>query len=335
MTSGRPRRLLLALVGLALVSTACDATGPGKSAEPLPIEAGVCVKNETKDQGHPVPDLTTIVDCRTPHAYEVYDILDVPADALTGTTRQERIDNRDDLALPSGLADDSAQRQAFEEFSELACATSLQQVTGYDVLTLRDASAEDARIVPALRGISAPWYSVMPEDEWLDGRRQVVCSARLEEPDYTKPGSNPVHPRASDKRMLITRVSNPSLPVGFRQCRAYDKKREKVLASSCAVPHVDEALFYFEASGVFDKSFISSIRKKPTPKKFDRLDKVCNDALTQILGPGYHPDTMRGFGSVARRWTDTSTTARCSVGPVDFRTKDLAPGSLVGGGTSS
>ena len=319
------------LVALTLSAGACEAAGP---ADPPPeIVAGVCVENETKDQGDLVPDLSSIVDCDKPHVYEVYDIVDIPAKALSGSTRRERIDNRDDLALPSELPDDSLQRQAFETFAERECATSLQLATGYDELKLRDVGAEDARVVPALRGVNAPRYSVMPEQEWLGGRQQVVCSARFENAEHTGPGRTPVMPKPSpDDRMLLTKVGGSALPVELRQCRAYDKKRREVAASSCAEPHVDEALFTFEADAVFGKKFMTSIQQRPTPKKFNRFDDVCADALPQILGPDYDDKTLRGFGSVARRWTKQDKTVRCSVGPVDFRTKDLPPGSLVGAG---
>ena len=324
----RPRRLLIALAGLALASAACGPTDPAPEIKP-----GICVKSETKDQGDLVPDLSSIVSCRTLHAYEVYDIIDLPEAALSGSSRQERIDNRDDLALPNELTDDSTERQAFEDFAELECATSLQRITGFDELELRGASAEDARVVPALRGVNAPWYGVMPEKEWLAGRRQVLCSARFEEPEYSGAGRTPVSPQASpDDTMLLTKVRDEALAVALRPCRAYDAKRRGVSPSSCAEPHVDETLFYFEAAGVFDKAFMRSIQKRPTPGKFDRFDTVCSDTFTQLIGPGYDAKTLRGFGSVARRWTAKNKTVRCSVGPVDFRRADLAPGSLVGNG---
>ena len=332
-SGGHPRRLLIALVGLALALAACESsTGP---TDPAPqIKPGVCVADEAMDQGDPVPDLSSIVDCNRPHVYEVYAIIDLPREALTGSsTRQDRIENRNDLALPSELPDDSPQREAFEEFAERECATSLQDVTGFVELKLGDATAEEARVVPALRGINTPWYTVMPEKEWLEGRQQVVCSARFEESGSTEPGRTPVAPKVSaNGRMLLTKVGGAVLPSDFRPCRVYDEKRRAVSASSCAVPHVDEALFYFEADAVFDQKFISSILKKPSPKKFNRFDKVCTDALPQILGPDYDAKAVRGFGSVARRWTEDTKTVRCSVGAIKFRTRDLAPGSLVGTG---
>ena len=324
-------KLVAALVCLALGLAGCETEGPAEAAPR--IEPGVCVAEEARDQGNLVPDLSTIVDCDEPHVYEVFDIVDVPAEALDGTTRQERIDNRDDLALPSELPDDSLQRRAYEEFAERECAASLQRVTGYDELKLRGTSAEDARLVPALRGISTPWYSVMPEKEWLDGRRAIACSARFEDPEHTDPGRTPTMPQASaDGTMLIAGAGADSFPVEFRQCRAYDEKRRAATAALCDEPHVDEALFTFEADAVFGKKFMTSIQQRPTPKKFNRFDDVCADALPQILGPDYDDKTLRGFGSVARRWTKQDKTVRCSVGPVDFRTKDLPSGSLVGAG---
>jgi hypothetical protein len=55
-------------------------------------------------------------------------------------------------------------------------------------------------------------------------------------------------------------------------------------------------------------------------------------ATLQLLGPDHDAKAVRGFGSVARRWTTKNKTVRCSVGPVDFRTTDLPPGSLIGTG---
>jgi hypothetical protein len=324
-------RLVAAVVGIGLVLAGCDSSGPIEQFKP--IKPGICVADETTDEGDLVPDLSSIVDCTTPHVYEVYDIIGLPATALSGSSRQERIENRNDLALPSELSDDSPQRQAFEEFAERECATSLQRVTGFDELTLRGTSAEDARVVPALRGVNTPWYTVMPEKEWLDGRRQVVCSARFEDPTSTGAGRTPAQAQASaDFRMILTKVGGTSLSAGFRQCRAYDKKRRKVSIVSCAEQHVDETLFYFEADRVFGKKFIEGIETLPTPKKFDRFDEACASTFPQILGPDYDRKAVRGFGSVARRWTKERKTVRCSVGPKDFRRNDLPAGSLVGTG---
>ena len=334
-SGGHPRRLLIALVGLVLATVACESTEP---ADPAPqIRPGVCVTDETKDQGNLVPDLTSIVDCSEPHVYEVFAIHDLPREALTGSsTRQDRLDNRDDLALPSELRDDSEERQAYEEFAERKCTTSLQQATGFDELKLGEATAEEAGVVPTLRGVDPARYSVMPEKEWLEGRQQVVCSARFEEAESTEPGHTPVDSKVSANfHMLITKVGGKVLPLEFRQCRAYDEKRREVSLSSCAEPHVDEALFYFEADGVYDRKVISGIEKRPTPKKFDRFDETCTNALPQILGPNYDSTVLRGFGSVATQWTEDSKTVRCSVGAIKFRTSDLPPGSLVGAGAKN
>src|SRR5688500_12693911 len=94
-TVARPRRLLIAVLGLALAPAACDSAGPVD--DPEPIKPGVCVTDETRDQGHLVPDLSSVVDCSKPHVYEVYDIIDLPRDMLSrSSARQDRIDNRDE-----------------------------------------------------------------------------------------------------------------------------------------------------------------------------------------------------------------------------------------------
>ena len=146
----------------------------------------------------------------------------------------------------------------FEELAAKECATSLQRVTGYDELKLRDTSAEDAQVVPALRGINAPWYSVMPEKEWLEGRRQVLCSARFEDPEHTDPGRTPAKPQTSpDDTMIVTTIGAESLAIEFRLCRAYDEKRRVATASRCDEPQ-DQAhprrVRAGESSGNFDQT---------------------------------------------------------------------------------
>lgn len=328
-------RRLVALAALALAAaTACESTS-SIDAEPH-IQPGVCVAGEAKDQGNLVPDLSTIVDCTEPHVYEVYGIRRLPDEALSGSTREERIANREDLALPSELSDDSTERRAYEMFAERECATFLQLATGYGEVRLRGANAEEAEVIPVVRGIDPLRYTVMPEEEWLEGRRQVVCSARFEDPDHTGPGRTPVRPRSAiEDRMLITRIGEPSFPLDMRQCRAYDDKRRDVALAPCDQPHVEEGLFHFDADGVFGEKFITGITKRPTPRKFDRFDGVCTDAFAQLLGPDWDSKALRGFGSVARRWTKVHKTVRCAVGPVKFRTTDLPAGSLIGTGAEN
>lgn len=332
----RSVRRLIALVAVALAAaTACESTGT-KDSEPPQIQPGVCVAGETKDQGDLVPDLSTIVDCTEPHVYEVYGIRRLPDEALTGSTREGRIANREDLALPSELPDDSTERQAYEEFAERECATFLQLATGYGEVRLRGATAEEAEVVPVVRGIDPLRYSVMPEEEWLEGRRQVVCSARFEDPDHTGSGRTPARPRSAlEDRMLITRIGESSFPLDMRQCRGYDDQRRDVGLAPCDQPHVEEGLFHFEADAVFGEKFITRITKRPTPRKFNRFDDVCTDAFAQLLGPDWDSKALRGFGSVARRWTEEHKTVRCAVGPVRFRTTDLPAGSLIGSGAAN
>jgi hypothetical protein len=221
---------------------------------------------------------------------------------------------------------------AYEAFAETECATSLQRVTGYDEVHPGGVKAAEAHVIPALLGVT-PGYTVMPEKEWLEGRQQVVCSARFEDLRSKSSGRRPTRPRASpDDALLLSSVRSASFPVGLRPCRAYDQPRKKVSLASCTRPHVAEMLFSFEAAAVFDQKFLNRLKKNPTPKLFDRFDRVCAEALPVLLGQDYDRKALRGFGSAPRKWTKTHRPIRCDVGPITFRTKDLRPGSLVGSG---
>jgi hypothetical protein len=324
------KRSLAAAIVCLFALVGCTAEDPSR----IELKPGVCVAKEVRDQGNPAPDLSSIVECSSPHIYEVYDIIDLPRAALTGTTRQERKDNRDDLALPSELSQDSEQREVYEEFAPKACGTSLQRVTGYDDVELKGIKAADAQILPALRGVAVRRFTVMPETEWFNnGRRQVVCSAQFVDIGFTGSGQPPAKATSSPTASsIISAARSSSFPVGLRQCRAYDAKREKASPSACSKPHAAEMLFYFEAEPVFGKKFVKSLSANPTAKKFNRFDAVCTQALPVLLGEDYDRTKVRGFGSVALKWTETSQLVRCDVGAIEFRDTDLGPGSLVGSG---
>lgn len=327
-----PRRALLALAVVAAVLAGCGEQEPKDDPGPR-IASGVCVAQQTTDQGNVVPDFSTIVDCTERHTYEVFGQLDVPRKAITGTTRSERAANRDDLALPRELTRDSKQRRAFETFSDRECLASWQKVTGYARVEPNGKTAADAEVLPAFLGVTLG-YSVVPEEEWLEGQQEVLCHARFEEPETAKGGDRAARPRSSTtSALLVSGALSPGFPAELRACRAYeDGRRKKILMRSCTDRHVAEVLFFFEADAVFGKGFVERIRERPTPKKFDRFDAACEDALPVLLGKDYDRNAVRAFGSTARRWNGSSTPVRCDVGPVKFRKRDLAAGSLVGTG---
>jgi hypothetical protein len=287
------------------------------------IKAGACVAKEARDLGDRVPDLTSIVPCTEPHIYEVYALVDLPPAIVRGTG-PSWMDSREELALPSEAANDSPRRQAYEEFAEQECATALQRATGYASMRVNGKSAEAVRLIPAMRGVEAPWYTVMPEEQWRDGRHQVVCSARMKAPVAGQ------EQHTGDDPQLLTIARTPDFPVPLRSCRGYDAERRNLAEVSCDRPHVSELLFFYEADLAMGKEFVRSIVTKPTPTKFNRLDQVCAQALPHLLGKGYDKKDLRAFGSVARRWTQQNKTVRCDVGPENFAEQDLPPGSLVG-----
>ena len=150
-------------------------------------------------------------------------------------------------------------------------------------------------------------------------RRQVVCTARTKVPVQSASGGG----------LLLSVAKTSAFPVELRACRAYNSNRSAVADASCSGRHVSEMLFTFEADKVLGRKFVADIVRDPTAERFDQLDRVCTRALPQLLGKGFDKQ-LRGFGSVARRWTGVSKPVRCDVGPIRFRTTDLPPGSLVG-----
>ena len=198
------------------------------------------------------------------------------------------------------------------------CVSSLLRVTGYDALRVNGKTAAAVGLIPALREIEAPRYLVMPRHRLVDDRRQVVCMARATVPVKA----------AGSGGLLLAFARTSAFPVALRACRSYAADRRTVADAPCSQRHVSELLFTFEADKAFGRKFVNNIVRNPTAERFDQLDRVCTKALPQLLGKALDMD-LRGFGSVARRWTDESKPVRCDVGPVDFREMDLPPGSLV------
>ena len=265
------------------------ATLAACSADQPTIKPGTCLAKDTIDKGRSVPDLTSVVPCTSQHRYEVYDLIELPErEALTG------------------LAQDR-------------CTTSLLRVTGYDAMKVNGKTAADVGLVPALRGIEAPKFAIMPRTQLMAGRRQVVCTARTTVPVQSASGGG----------LLLAVAKTTAFPVALRACRAYNASRSAVADASCSGRHASEMLFTFEADKALGRKFVADIVRDPTAARFNQLDRICTKALPQLLGKGFDK-RLRGFGSVARRWTDENKPVRCDVGPIRFRTTDLPPGSLVG-----
>jgi hypothetical protein len=262
----------------------------GCSSDQPAIKAGTCLARETTASGEPAPDLTSIVACTSEHRYEVYDVIQL---------RENR---------------------RLEELAQRRCATSLLRVTGYDNVKVNGKTAAAAGVTPALRGIEAPQFAAMPEQALVSGRRQVVCTARTTVPVRS----------GGTGGQLVAAAKTSAFPVALRRCRAYDEDRRNVREVSCSRRHVSELLFFFDAGKAFGRRFVADIVRAPTAEKFDQLDRACTRAASLFLGKGFDPKRLRGFGSVARRWTSEGTPVRCDVGPIEFRTTDLPPGSLVG-----
>lgn len=309
----------LAVMALLVVLPGCVRDEPS-------IMLGTCVDAETRDYGSRVPDLSRAVPCTRPHVYEVFDLINLPRRVLPASW----IENRDDLADSSKASDPSPRHAAFRDFAKRQCLLSLQRATGFDAVEVNGKSAAAVELMPALRGIDAPWYSVVPEQLWRDGRRQVVCSARFRLPSETSFGRRVLEPRRSPTSApLLSLAWTSRFPDTLRPCRAYDADRTALSLVPCSEKHVSETLFFFDAEKGMGKKFVAQLTAAPTAELFDRVDDVCTRTLPQVLGKGYGRTKYHGFGSVPRPWTSTSHPLQCAVGPIDFENEDLAAGSLV------
>lgn len=313
---------------LVVVLTGCAGDDEPKVTTDADVEDVTCVDEEIDDHGDTVPDLSTVVDCSKPHVYEVVGAFDLPKDALKGTSKKERIANRNDLAGVEG--DETPEYAAYIEFAQDKCETRAREVLGFDDVTIQGVDAERARVLPSIDGIHAPWFSVTPEDRWLAGERQVICSARLTGPGSENSEEDPATKAvaAKDGKPLVSGVRSSSFPIGYRRCLTGGKNLE---LGPCDKPHYSELLFIFNASNVFDDKMLKKVDpKKVTDAQYKIFDKACTGALPQFLGDGYDRKKLKGNSEVGGLAEDDTLILECHVKAVDPFAFDLPAGSLMG-----
>ena len=95
---------LTVAAALILVSLAgCGGSEEKPKADLAELKAGDCIAKDIKDENDRAPDLDSVVDYSEPHVFEIVELVDIPEEALTGTTDKEKLANRKDLATwPTG-----------------------------------------------------------------------------------------------------------------------------------------------------------------------------------------------------------------------------------------
>ena len=329
--------ILLLLFGLVLTGCGGGDSNPKTTPD---VQAGTCVAKEIDDEDDKAPDLNSVVDCSKPHVYEITDVIDLPDAALSGKTDEEKLANRKDLATTESDEgeENSAQFDAYTAFAFPACRAALTTATGYDGIAVDGVDAKEAGLMPLLGGQIQPlWFNVMPKEQWLEGKRQVICSARYTEPapkdfDEDYPEDLPTKPVSSENsKPLLAAASSSSFPVVFRWCTTWDEK-EKNVNVGCDKQHYSENLFQFNAIEVLDQDFVNKIKpKKATDAEYKELDRVCAKTLPQVMSKDFDQDgaKVRSQGFPGFQWTDDYKTVVCDLVSVDSKTTDLGPGALA------
>ena len=320
------RRLTVA-AALILVSLAgCGGSDEKPKADAAELKAGACIAKDIKDENDRAPDLDSVVDCSEPHVFEIVELVDIPEEALTGTTDKEKLANRKDLATwPTGEEGEelSSQKGAYLEFTDTACVDQYISLSGLGDVSVEGVDAKDANVAPALEAGFHQWINVTPGDLWLEGKRQLMCSFRFGD---VEPGSYEESPPARSvtsktDKALFTTMGSSDLPAELRQCDE---------TNHCGRQHGSETLFHFDAASVLDEKLVNGIDpEKPTDQQLKQLARVCEDAVPSLVGDDVDQPKITIEAFVGEPWVDDYyKTVGCEVVPTDA-TKDFAPGSLI------
>ncbi|MFZ0142320.1 MAG: hypothetical protein WAL70_14665 [Aeromicrobium sp.] len=319
-----------------LVTALAGCGGDSEKPEAAEIKAGDCIAKDIADEDDRAPDLASVVPCSEPHVYEILDVVDLPKEALSGKTDKEKLANRKDLATIEEGADISKEYEAFWEFTG-KCDTALRETTGYDDVAVNSVSAEESILWPAVAAnIHTPWANVTPKEQWLDGKRQLICSARFVDPGADSDENAPVKPVSSpNEKPLLSGMGSASFPIEFRPC---DDDKAVSQFVGCDKQHHAEMLFNFEAGPVLEEQLVTTLENElkgedadPTqlPKDVhDELDRICTEALPSVMDDGYDKKVLTGKGFVSDPFDEYNQMIVCGLVPVDS-TKELGPGSLV------
>lgn len=270
---------VLAVVGLVLAGCTdggSDSSAPPSSAAPDPamtrIEAGMCFSGTVKDEDDVAPDPATSVGCDDPHSWETIAVLDIPARFLKGSTDEEKLANRTELAK----TERSKFSQRFAQKMFPRCYRELWRVTGVDAIS-------DEDLYPTGRfGSDSVWLNVTPPQQWTEGTPQAICSVFFHgaTPDSkSERGSvsqwKPLKLTSDSSETITSGYLTGGYPVSLRQCSP----------GSCTKRHDAEVLWRFNARAVFAKDFLAGQNPKAVDNQaHQEILRFCGDALRKVRG---------------------------------------------------
>ena len=342
------KRALIVLFVAALL-TGCggsdepesDTSGsPTEQTAAAEVEAGTCLSDEVEDEGDKAPDLASVVECSEPHLYEVNAVVDLPDSLLSGESDEEKAAHRAELATPAQAGvEPSAAKTEYAAFADEACADAALDAVGWSGMSLQGVAADDAQLVPMALKATPLWATVMPEEAWLEGSTQLVCSTRFSEATLDGSGMSVTLPAAAavsspDGEPMISHFPDQAFGAELRACETAEPNGTRAYLPCDSDAHYAEFLFTYDARTVLGADFVNAVDPgNVSDPQYARLDQVCVDVLDELL-PGYDTETFKGLAELGSQGWGADDAAyyqgQCTVAAKDSLNFNLPTGSLMG-----
>ncbi len=304
---------LLALLAACSGSSASDAGGKKSDGPPKLVkpQAGQCVAKEIPDGKDFAPDMTTVVPCSEPHAYEIVAVVAIPDEMLSGTTDVEKLARRSELNDVGN--NDSPLRKKLKDEVYPLCAEPFREASGLGQMTVAGKTAKEADLrIPF--GPASEWDTLSPPQLWTEGVTEAVCSYRFAPPTDGDVVS-PVTPiRSNNTNPAMSSYLSRKFPAALRACM--DDKASKSI--SCTSAHDQELMWVIDMKAVYGKDFLKGAKLTDVNEAdFAKLRQACADPYSQSGGilAGKIGMGFRFFSDVPT--TGTSLPIICVIGSTE------------------
>lgn len=276
-------RRILALAGAEALVASLAACAP-EAAEPVELTAGSCVA----DSWNGGPFRSTVVDCSSPHLFDVVASLgewsgipaalqETEADARALYERLVRADPADEVAT------------AFHDWADAGCATAFDALLGFDRVAVDglDGSTLGLRVHASWQLVTA----LSTGEQFARGDRTTVCAVAW--PDSDGSLAEVAHPAGT----TVAALAGPGLPLASRECfdLASDGGRSTV---PCTQPHRGQVIVDVDARAALGEGWVADVDPSTgRSRDYGAADEACAAVLDQLL-----PDGALGDGR--QSWAD-------------------------------
>lgn len=319
-----------AILAVCLLAVGCTKTGTSPQAEekaPTP-KAGQCIGKEIKDLDDLAPDFDDVVDCKKSHVYEVVDVIAVPRQFLTGTTKADRRANRKELAT---VKSESPLKTKFEQFASDRCGTATLKAVGLAKISIAGKTAGGAGADPVMGG-ALSWLNLTPTANWIGGDAKLVCSIRYTKHIITTSDVGPKPVEAKTELPAYADFLTKDFPLDRRQCVTYDDKGKRTFVP-CDQEHYGEMFFSFDARKAFGDALVKSVDlTDPHDPNWAKISRECADALPLLLGKDIDSQLTAVAEPGPGGWDGTGDYygTNCLVVPTHAQEFNLPGGTLIG-----